>query len=96
MDGAKPKGESDSETQEKFEKGEDGRSEEAVQELTRMELEESAPQTAVGERKGTESEVKAKTGRAKRKEKRLRHEPQSVTGKQPNITCVNYAHDFFS
>ena len=30
----------------------------------------------------SEPEVKAKTGRAKRKEKRLRHEPQNVTGER--------------
>ena len=31
-----------------------------------------------------EPEVKAKTGRAKRREKRLRHEPQNVIGEQPS------------
>ena len=31
------------------------------------------------EHKKSEPEVKAKTGRAKRREKRLRHEPQNVT-----------------
>ena len=85
MDGAKPKDEAKSKAEENAEK----RDEEAVQEATQMEA--SGSQAAVGERKETESEVKAKTGRAKRKEKRLRHEPQSVTGKQPNITCPNRA-----
>lgn len=39
----------------------------------------------------SEPEVKAKTGRAKRKEKRLRHEPQNVTGER-QCTTVNYMH----
>ena len=89
MDGAELKEEAKSKAEENAEEKE----EEAAQEPTLME--ESVPQAAaVGEGKETESEIKAKTGRAKRKEKRLRHEPQSVTGKQPNITCVNHARLF--
>lgn len=37
----------------------------------------------------TEPEVKAKTGRAKRREKRLRHEPQNVTGERQS-TIVHH------
>ena len=37
--------------------------------------------------KESEPEVKVKTGRAKRREKRLKNEPQNVTGEQLHV-CI--------
>ena len=37
----------------------------------------------------SEPEVKAKTGRAKRRERRLRHEPLNVTGEQQSMIVYN-------
>ena len=57
-------------------KGENEQPSVAIQEPTQPK-EAAAPSR---EHKDSEPEVKAKTGRAKRREKRLRHEPQNVTG----------------
>lgn len=66
------------------EKGEDvslGAGSESISEATLLEGEQPGAPVA----KEVESEVKAKTGRAKRREKRLRHEPQNVTGENYTI-----------
>ena len=65
---------------------EDEQSSVAIEEPTQLE-EVAAPRRD----DKSEPEVKAKTGRAKRKEKRLRHEPQNVTGER-QCTIVNYMH----
>lgn len=80
MDRVKPKDQLESRAEENVEKREEGRAREAVQEPTRTE--DSPGPSAAVEQKGSELPVKAKTGRAKRKEKRLRHEPHNVTGEQ--------------
>ena len=59
----------------------------AIQEPTQSE-EAVAP---LSQQKDSEPEVKAKTGRAKRREKRLRHEPQNVTGERLS-SVLNYMH----
>ena len=69
--------------EERYEKGEDEQVSGTVQDPTRLEQ----PDAPASESKESEPEVKAKTGRAKRREKRLKHEPHSVAGE--SLSTVN-------